>query len=81
MVYRKISKPLITGELRNWWRNSNGTYNGRMYKDMHGLFLDGTLRENIAVKSETDYDDYILIRTTGWNLRLDKDQERRRYED
>ncbi len=78
MIYRRISRPLITGELRNWWRNKNGTYNGHMYDDMHGYFPNGTLRENIQAKSETDYDDYILIRTTGWNLRLYKNQERRK---
>jgi len=73
--------PLITGELRNWWRNNDGTYNGRMYKDMHGYFQDGHFRENIIIKSETNYGDFILIRTTGWNLRLDKDQERQKADE
>jgi len=77
MTYRKISRPLITGELKNWWLNEKGLYCGRMYKDMHGYFEDGTLRENIEPKTVTDYGDYLLIRTTGWNLRLDKEQQRR----
>jgi len=52
-----------------------------MYKDMHGYFQDGHFRENIIIKSETNYGDFILIRTTGWNLRLDKDQERQKADE
>lgn len=74
---------LITGELRNWKKKDVCgmiSYTGKMYKDMHGIYLDGEEREILpaAVKSVSEYADYYLLRTYGWNLKLEKSQEKRR---
>lgn len=70
------------GELRNW-RISRDTKGeviyaaGDMYNDLSGVFHDGERYEVhfFNIKSFSDMGLHYLLRTTGWTLKLMKNEE------